>query len=104
MSRRYALIEHSGDENKPDTEVSITKNFKKAKEWFHARINCARKSENGATFIRVVYELPVTFKPPNQDQLELIAMAATSIERPVNWRDMLAYICVRAGKNVDLSS
>lgn len=104
MSRRYALIEHSGNENFPDTQVEITKNFRYALGWFKARNHCARETSSGVRYVRVVYEMKNTFRPPKQGELELLAMAATSPERPVTWRDTLAYICVQHGRNVDLSN
>lgn len=102
MSRRYALIEDSGDRDNPDAVVLITKNFRAVVK-FAVQIP-ARKTLTGKLYRRNVYEMPGTWREPNEETCRLLAMSLTSHETPVTWQDALAFVCVQVGKHVDLSS
>lgn len=104
MSKRYALIEHSGSPERPDCSVEITRNFRKVVEFIQRADICARQSVvTRSKYFRSVYELPTGFPIWNQETLEVMALHMTRKEQVMNWRDALAYQCVNQGKYVDLS-
>lgn len=102
MSRRYALIEDSGIRDNPDAIVILTKNVKMAVTF--SVQEPARKTLTGKIYQRRVYEMPCTWRAPNEETCRLLAMSMTSAETPVTWQDALAFVCVQVGKHVDLSS